>query len=72
MLKLSDYWVLCCCFSKLYSWGVNNNPNMTWGWMKAMEPADCPHQVETWRVWSSASSSWLPDDSLSVVCVRNL
>jgi len=57
---------------KLYSWGVNINPNMTWGWMKAMEPSNCPHHVQTWRVWSSASSSWLADDSLSVVCVRNL
>jgi len=53
-----------------YTWGVNSNPQQTWGWIRAMEAADCPHEVKHWRVWNG--QKWIRDPSLTVVCSKNL
>ena len=64
--------IICSIVRQSYTWGVNSNPQQTWGWIRAMEAADCPHEVKHWRVWSKFNKKWIRDPSLTVVCSKNL
>ena len=54
---------------KAYTWGVNSNPDKTWGWVRAVTNASCPTNIDKWVVFDKTKNRWTEDRTLNIVCL---
>jgi len=54
---------------KSYTWGVNNNPDKTWGWVRAVTNASCPAEIDKWVVFDKTKNRWTQDRTFEIHCL---
>ena len=57
--------------SSSYTWGINSNPDKTWGWVRAGagDRRQCPDLVRSWMIYDK-NQGWSVDTSFSISCVN--
>ena len=55
---------------KNFTWGINPDPDLTWGWAKAVTPGTCPHNVQSWAAFDKKNKRMTPDNTLLVSCLK--
>ena len=53
---------------KNFTWGVNPNPELTWGWIKAIFPGKCPNDVKDWAAFDKKNKRMISDKTLVISC----
>ena len=54
-----------------YTWGVNSDPDKTWGWVRAIRDGQCPEDVTQWAVYDQGRRGWTMDNTLNIRCVQS-
>ena len=54
---------------KAYTWGVNNNIQKTWGWVRAVTNASCPTEIDKWVVFDKTKNRWTEDRTFQIFCL---
>ena len=52
-----------------FSWGLNNNPDGKWGWIKAFSNAECPDMIDHWKAYDKIRKTWVADNTLTFQCL---
>lgn len=58
--------------SRKFAWGVNSNPDKTWGWVRAGADGDCPDAVPVWMVFDKTTNRRTVDKHFNVSCESKL
>ena len=52
-----------------FTWGVNSDPDKTWGWVRAVRDGECPERITQWAVYDQGTRGWTRDSTLKIHCV---
>ena len=55
---------------KNFTWGINPDPDLTWGWARAVLPGTCPDNVLSWAAFDKKNKRMTPDKTLLVSCLK--